>query len=63
MIVDTDTAALQQQLATLRRQVVNLEQQLASQSLLQEQLAQQQIVIEASIEASPFLISRVCIAS
>ena len=55
MIVDPDTAALQQQLDTLRRQVVDLEQQLASQSQLQEQLAQQQIVIEASIDGIAIL--------
>jgi rsbT co-antagonist protein RsbR len=56
MIVETNTqAALQTELATLRQQVVDLEQQLASQSRLQEQLAQQQIVIEASIDGIAIL--------
>jgi rsbT co-antagonist protein RsbR len=56
MIVETNTqAALQTELATLRQQVVDLEQQLAGQSRLQEQLAQQQIVIEASIDGIAIL--------
>ncbi len=56
MIVDTDTqTALQKELATLRQRVVDLEQKLDDQSLLHDQLAQQQIAIEASIDGIAIL--------
>jgi rsbT co-antagonist protein RsbR len=56
MLVDTNTpTALQEELATLHRRVIDLEAKIAGQSLLQEQLAQQQIAIEASIDGIAIL--------
>jgi len=56
MIVDTNTqTALQEELATLHRRVIDLEEKIAGQSLLQDQLAQQQIAIEASIDGIAIL--------
>ena len=59
MIADTSTdSAPQAELVSLRQRVVELEQTLTSQAQLQEQLKQQQIAIEASIDGIAILDSQ-----
>src|SRR6266508_2046091 len=59
MIADTDIyPALQEELVSLRQRIVELEQALSNQAQLQEQLKQQQIAIEASIDGIAILDSQ-----
>jgi rsbT co-antagonist protein RsbR len=59
LIADTSTSpALQAELVSLRHRFVELEETLANQAQLQEQIKQQQIAIEASIDGIAILDSQ-----